>query len=123
MKLYHLDWTRSVARSEDDHFKLVSPFGLEKGALARRLFESDGLYELVATSIDDDVEEMYRLTQNGVESENWSLNPSDKLSPTEPNFHESINGNKLGRRSTSIGDIIEKDGRLLLCNTVGFDEI
>jgi len=123
MQLYHLDWEKSSARSRDDHFKIISPLAADDRTFVRKLFDEGELYELVATSDADDIEEVYKATQNGVVSDSWSLDPPSIISPTEPNFHAGPDGKKYGRRSTSMGDIIVKDGKVLLCATMGFQEI
>lgn len=123
MQLYHLDWEKSSTRNRDDHFKIISPSALDDRSFVRKMFDEGELYELVATSDVDDVEEVYKATQNGVVSDSWSLDPPAIISPTDPNYHAGSDGKRYGRRSTSMGDIIVKDGKVLLCATFGFQEI
>lgn len=120
--LYHLNWEKSVARNQDDHFKIISHTSSDEHKdFIRTIFEEGDLYELVATSETLDNEELYTATQNGVLSDSWSLNPPANLLPTADNFLIGKDGNKYGLRSTSVGDIIVSDEQMLVCSMIGFE--
>lgn len=123
MQLFHLNWEKSSSRNADEHLKIVMPGRSEDHSFIRKLFDDGELYELVATSDLDDAEKVYTATQNGILSDSWSINPPTAISPIEPSSHNGRNGEKHGRRSTSVGDIIVKDDKVLFCATMGFQEI
>jgi len=123
MELYHLDWERSSAKYGNDYIKLIIPIGTESKVLARKFFEEGDVYELVATSEAEDVEELYKATQNDLTTDSWSIKPPRAVRPTQPEFLTTPDGKKIGRRSTAMGDIVVKNGQLLLCAAVGFETI
>lgn len=99
---------------------LVMPGGdsAKRGKLAYQAF-FDGHYERVAEIASDRLDEAYRLTQNGVASPSWSLEPPPGLTACEPNFHLH-RGERYGRKSSQVGDIFERAGTLYLCADIGF---
>lgn len=116
MKLYHLDWEKSVIVNEERHLQLIMPV-VEKDQIAQLYNEafSQELYDLVAEVETEDLNYVYTATNNGVISDNWSTEPPKDVRPVEP----SIVGD-LGRRSTCVGDIIDFDGKLHVVAPIGF---
>jgi len=109
--------------SGERHFQLTMP-GIKENidpAPYHEAFE-DGLYDEVATIEGDDLEYVFTATNNGVLSDSWSRNPPPGVTPTFPNVHIE-KGVEYGRRSTSVGDLVEKDGMLHLVAAIGFREI
>lgn len=77
---------------------------------ARLAFEG-GCYSVVAEVDGDDLEAVFRKTQNGETA--WSENPPIDVVPVG---HGPFRG-------TSIGDIVERDGRFMIVSHVGFQEL
>jgi len=95
----------------------------ERAKLAATLFIQGG-YVLVAHVDGNEPEFAFKATQNGVLSESWSRFPPTGVQPVTPNFHLGENGEKYGRKSTDIGDIIVmSDGRVLMVDKVGFTDL
>jgi hypothetical protein len=68
------------------------------------------------------LEHAYRLTQNGGESESWSLARRPGVRPLAPAYYEH-EGRLYGRRSSRIGDVFGLDGKLYVCAGIGFDPL
>lgn len=85
----------------------------------RRAF-AVGRYAAVAELARGDLEDAYRLTQNGVVTESWTLRPPRGLTPLLGPV-KADDGRLLGRRSTSIGDLMEEmDGGFHVVAWFGF---
>lgn len=69
-----------------------------------------------------DLEFAYKATQNGVLTESWSMRPVTGVRPIGTPFH-LIDGRKLGRRSSMVGDLFERRGRTHLVASIGFVEM
>lgn len=119
MKLYHLDWERSNAADSNNHFTMTSGIS-ENDELCLRAFE-DGFYKHVADVDSDDLEYLYKATQNGVLSDSWSQEPPEWIKPVAKSV--SHHGEEYGLRSTSIGDIVEKDGNMYVVANIGFKKM
>jgi hypothetical protein len=71
--------------------------------------------------IPANLEHAYKLMQNGVVTDSWTLSPPDGLTPlVKPIYH---NQQAYGHRSMSMGDIVEVDGKEYVVATYGFEEI
>ena len=92
--------------------------------MVRQAFDI-GSYTHVANVAGNDLEVAYKHTQNGVLTESWSLSPTDLVQTVGKNFHDyGYGGEKYGRRSTDIGDLVEKeDGTLYVVSEIGFVEV
>lgn len=117
MKLYHLDWERS--HKTDFHTNLTFPVGSVAEVLVEgdKVFDSakdafnNGLYTEVAEIDGDDLEFVFRYTQN-IDAA-WSEPPMDGVKPIgEGPF-----------RSTSVGDIVEQDGVFKLVCLMGYKDL
>ena len=87
---------------------------------ARTLLEQGG-YEAVAEVEGDDPELAWALTQNGLRTPSWTLQPPEGLTPLlGPVIHE---GKSYGRRSSMVGDIVRVDGADWIAVTVGFEKL
>lgn len=101
MKLYHLDWERSAAADPDLHLEMVMDLAPEEAYA--KAFEA-GLYVHVADIDGDGLDRMFAETNN-VEGPAWNLAPAEGIRP-------AVQDRPL--RSTSVGDVVERDGRLLV---------
>lgn len=124
MKLYQLDWAKANKQDKYLHFRLVGSFddGPEADERYRAAFEA-GLYEHVADVEGGDLEFLYSATNNGVLSPFWSRIPPEGVSPVRPAYRLGHDGERLGLRSTSVGDIVELEGRLHVVASLGFRDI
>lgn len=76
---------------------------------------SEGAYKLVAKLSDDrSMDEAFRLTNHI--SEDWTTDP-------ERSGMMVYTSEDLGNRSTSVGDVIEKDGKRFMVASFGFEEL
>ncbi len=83
-----------------------------------------GWYIPVARVESDDLEKAWKMMQNGVVTESWTLAPPDGVTPLVQPFRHAGDNSSYGWRSASIGDIFElSDGRRFVCAMVGFVEI
>jgi hypothetical protein len=82
---------------------------------------AEGVYVAVAEYAGDKLEDAYRLTQNGVVTDSWTLEPPEGLTPLVEPIEED--GEKYGHRSSSMGDIFVVDGEMFVVDTVGFTPI
>lgn len=119
IKVYHLSWpiSRSLVKSTDPHEEdrtaLRVGFSDEAGrvAAAKRMLEANQ-YQHVAT-LRCRVSEAFRLTQNGVDVETWTITTNRAVRP--------VGG---PHRSTSVGDLLElEDGSRLLISSLGFTRV
>jgi hypothetical protein len=80
-----------------------------------------GRYRKMA-EVSGTAEDAFVLMQNGVRTDSWTLSPPPGVQVlVEAREHE---GKRYGHRSMSVGDIVvDQDGRVLLCATLGFDDI
>lgn len=124
MELYHLDWERSSAADGSRHLRLTLGFD-EAGEAAGLYLQAleEGLYERVAEAEGDDLERLYAATNNGVMSSSWSRQPPEGVTPAEPGYHVGPDGTKYGLRSTSVGDLVFSEGRILAVDKIGFRDI
>lgn len=123
MQLYHLDWEESRKFDEKRHFDMV--FGLRDDAMAEKFkaaFEA-GLYRHVADVEGDDLDYAYHATNNGTATLSWSRQPLKGVHPVEPSFVIAEDGRQLGLRSTSIADIVVRDGIMHVVAMIGFTEL
>ena len=68
--------------------------------------------------VDGDLNDAFRLTQNVDYS--WAMTPHEKVRFIEPLGFDPNDG---GIRSTSVGDVMEKDGEFYIVAFVGFSKI
>ncbi len=72
-------------------------------------------------SLDDNLENAYKIMQNGVVTDSWTLFPPDGLNAlVDPIMHD---GQAYGHRSASMGDIFVVDDKEYVVATFGFDEV
>jgi hypothetical protein len=102
-----------------DKFKTLKETACHK--LAADLFRKGG-YIKVAEIDSNDMEYVFKATQNGVLSDSWSRMPPEYVKPCEPSFHLHKD-EKYGRKSTDVGDILEVDGKLFIVASFGFKAI
>lgn len=95
-------------------------------AVVKRI--NDEGYEKVAEveyderkSVTINLENAYRLLQNGVVTDSWTLSPPDGLTPLVGPHR--IGGQDYGHRSMSIGDLIEYGGETYVVAMVGFTKV
>jgi len=113
MQLYHFDRDRM---SNDDLFSAMSGTRNGEGVdLYKRLMDS-GAYVLVAEIAGSNLENAWVMTQNGVRTPSWSLEPLEGLTPI--GLTENV-----GFRSSMVGDIVVVDGTMHVVDVVGFCEI
>ena len=72
-------------------------------------------------SLQDNLEHAYRITQNGVVTDSWTMSPPDGLMPLVDPIREG--GREYGHRSMSVGDIVEYGGNQHVVASVGFKKV
>lgn len=82
---------------------------------AQELIER-GAYEKVA-EVDGSPEDAFRLMQNGVVTDSWTLEPPEGLTVCLPPREGR------GHRSMSVGDIVVEDGEVSICAPFGFEAV
>lgn len=87
---------------------------------AAKLF-GEGAYQKMVEIDTDDLDEAYRITQNGVVTESWTLEPPEGTRPLVAPINH--NGKTYGHRSTSVGDILDLNGKRFVVADFGFIEI
>jgi hypothetical protein len=97
----------------------ISGLGGDRVSAARTVL-AEGGYEAVAEFQGDDLEEAYRLTQNGVASPSWSRFPPEGLKVLSSLL---FGGEERGRKSSQVGDVFVKDGVAFVVDTFGFKEL
>jgi hypothetical protein len=80
---------------------------------------NDGLYVLVAIVDTTDFDFAYRVTNN-IDS-SWSMQPDTRVTVKQP--LSSRNGQTVGHRSTSIGDVLVQEGKRNVVSLFGFTEV
>lgn len=88
---------------------------------ARTALEAE-LYVAVAEIDTEDLDRAYMLTQNGIVSDSWFLDPPPGVRPLG-DAHTGPGGQKLGHKSTEMGDVMIKDGKAFVVDIFGFAEI
>lgn len=111
MKLYHLDWDKSLDINPMTHFNMIRPSTPTDYQLIKKAFEKGGLFDHVADLDFDDAEDVFAATQHG--DRPWYETPEAGVRPI---------GNAR-RRSTAIGDIIVTDKQTVLIATRGMQPI
>lgn len=81
-----------------------------------------GLFVAVASIDGDELERAFTLTQNGGASESWSRLPPEGVTPLGPGTL-MVGGKGFGYASTSVGDLVIRDGRVHVVARFGFEEI
>jgi hypothetical protein len=72
-------------------------------------------------SVEENLENAYKLLQNGVVTDSWTLSPPDGVDPlVDPITHD---GQQYGHRSMSMGDIITVGGAQYAVAFAGFVKI
>ena len=72
-------------------------------------------------SVEDNLENAYKVLQNGVVTDSWTLSPPDGVTPlVDPITHD---GQQWGHRSASMGDIFEYGGNQYVVATFGFAKL
>jgi hypothetical protein len=69
----------------------------------------------------DNLEYAYKILQNGVVTDSWTLMPPDGLKALVDPIER--NGQTYGHRSASMGDIFIVDGKEYVVATYGFEEL
>lgn len=86
----------------------------------RKLY-ADGAYEKVADVATNDLEEAWKMLQNGVVTDSWVLNPPFIVKPlVKPHLCE---GKLYGWRSASMGDVFHKEDGLFYVEMIGFKRL
>jgi hypothetical protein len=118
MKLYHLDWERG--HQHEFHSNLTFP---GRGGDGDVLAEGDDVFDSAKTAFDfgfylevaeidsDSLEYAFRFTQN-IDAA-WNDAPAEGVKPV----------GKGPFRSTSVGDIVERDGVFSLVSSIGYKEL
>lgn len=112
-------WHIRMDVTVEERLSVTLPFGNNKRPVAAAALFASGGYERVATVDTDDMERAWVLTQNGAYSPSWSRLPPKGVTPLEPSSFE-VDGERLGRKSSEVGDIFEKDGAFHVVDTLGF---
>jgi len=101
VKLYHLDWERSHRLRPEGHMAMIMD-----SAPAEAYLEAfrEGLYVHVADVDADDLGYMFAAT-NTIEGDPWNVSPAEGVTPVRT--HPPM-------RSTSVGDVVAHEGRLLV---------
>jgi hypothetical protein len=96
-------------------------------ATVRKIQAVDGYMKVAEYEYDDrkdvldNLEDAYRVMQNGVVTDSWTLEPPDGLTPlVEPH---KLDGRDYGHRSASMGDVFSVDGKDYVVASFGFNEI
>jgi len=72
-------------------------------------------------TLNDNLEYVFKIMQNGVITDSWTLSPPDGLTAlVEPIIH---NNQTYGHRSLSMGDVLEVDGVEYVCAMIGFTKV
>jgi len=87
-------------------------------ALAVRELWAQGFYTQMAQSDGDSLSMAYRITQNGVDYDSWSMDDIPGLKVMTP--CRVRGGRVLGHRSTSVGDILENNQGRWIVASFGF---
>lgn len=89
-------------------------------AIVRRLFAA-GSYRPVCELDTDDLEEAWKILQNGIVTPSWVLEPPAGVRPlVEPYV---ANGRRYGWRSSCVGDVYEIDGVPHVVASIGFEPL
>ena len=94
---------------------------------ARKLREQNGYVPVAVItfdptkSVESNLEHAFRLMQNGVASDSWTLYPPDGLKPLVEPINE--NGQQYGHRSADIGDLFDVGGQQFIVARFGFKNI
>jgi hypothetical protein len=72
-------------------------------------------------SLETNLEHAYKLLQNGVITDSWTLSPPDGLTALVDPINE--NGQTYGHRSASMGDLFEYGGNQYTVATFGFTKV
>jgi hypothetical protein len=102
------------------HFSPIdraSPWSAEQ---ARTPWE-EGLYTKVATIEGWDLERAWRVTNNINSS--WSVEPLPGVNVEGLGYHFVRDGNKVGYRSSMVGDVFVVDGEPWVVAMVGFERL
>ena len=107
--------------SVEDRLKATVPRGGGVDVAAAAGLWARGGYEKVA-EVDGDLDRAFAATQNGVMSDSWSRMPPCGVRPVPPCYVE-VDGERYGRKSSEVGDIMEEDGVLRVVDMLGFTEL
>ena len=101
LKLYHLDWEKSHRLRPEGHMSMIMD-----SAPVERYLEAfrEGLYDHVADVDCNDLGYLFAATNN-IEGDPWNVAPAEGVTPVRK---------APPMRSTSVGDIVEHGGRLLV---------
>jgi hypothetical protein len=101
------------ARAEAKMIECVNNVRVVNGYVPVALFEYDD-----RLSIQANMETVYKAMQNGVITDSWTLFPPDGLTAlVDPIKHD---GQDMGHRSMSMGDMVEYGGNQYVVATFGF---
>ena len=119
--IHHLDWADDEdTEMRDLRFKATMP-GLEGNQVeAVRVLAGKGLYKLMCEVDTDRPEYAYKLTQNGVVTDSWTLEPPQGLKVLVAPIEKD--GKTYGHRSTSMGDVMIIDNKVFVVATFGFED-
>src|SRR5689334_22963593 len=106
----------NFAREESMFKPLVNALKAEQWYVPVASVEFDG-----AKTIEENLEVAYRLLQNGVVTDSWTLSPPDGVQPLVDPI--SANGQEYGHRSMSIGDIVTLGGAQYAVAFAGFIKV
>jgi hypothetical protein len=114
--------------SRELRWSLMSPLAGEKTVDAVKAVQAINGYTQVAefeyddkVTLEDNLENAYRVLQNGIVSDSWLLDPPDGLTPlVSAHVHD---GNLYGWRSAMKGDLFSVDGKAYVVANIGFTEV
>lgn len=119
IELYQFNYEARLRLSRDEVDDATSFLPLvlpeQRLSLIRTLFERGDIYEHVA-SLDCDMGEVFKLTQNDFYDNGWLKDGPDEVTPR-------VTDGRDGCRSTSVGDILIQDGEMFVVASVGFAKL
>ena len=106
----------TFSRADDPNFSAIKTIQLADGYLKVAQIEYDD-----HKTLGENLERAWKLLQNGVITDSWTLSPPDGLLPlVQPHVH---NGQNYGHRSASMGDMFEFNDKKYVVAMVGFKEL
>jgi hypothetical protein len=114
--------------SRELRWSLMSPLAGEKTVDAVKAVQAINGYTQVAefeyddkVTLEDNLENAYRVMQNGVVSDSWLLSPPDGLTPLVS--AHARDGSLYGWRSAMTGDLFTVDGKTHVVANIGFTKV
>lgn len=119
IKVYHCDLQKIGQQDHDLPAVLLSGMAPNFTEIVTKLWKQGDIYQAVAEVDSTNLEFAFRWT-NSLDT-SWSQETNDRVKVLVP-LHSS-NGQVYGLRSSSVGDVFERDGELFVVAFTGFTKI